>query len=95
MPLPPNIAFIYDRGPFDAAAELRLFAERKVEIVVSKNSGGSAAYGKIEAARQLGLPVVMIERPEKPAGHTVASAKESMRWLEARLHGESPSRRGV
>jgi precorrin-6A/cobalt-precorrin-6A reductase len=95
-PLPPRIAFIYDRGPFDTAAELGLFAERQVEIVVSKNSGGAATYGKIEAARRLGLPVVMIERPEKPAGRIVASAAEAMLWLESqlRLHG-SLSPRGV
>ena len=49
--LPPLIDFIYDRGPFDAAAEARLFKERRAEIVVSKNSGGAATYGKIEAAR--------------------------------------------
>lgn len=97
VPLPPRIAFIYDRGPFDAAAETRLFAERQVEIVVSKNSGGAATYGKIEAARQFGLPVVMIERPEKPAGRSVASAAEAMQWLESQLalHGRSPSARGV
>ncbi len=96
-PLPPRIAFIYGRGPFYTAAELRLFAERQVEIVVSKNSGGAATYGKIEAARQLGLPVVMIERPEKPAGHSVTNAAEAMRWLESQLrhHGSSSSLRGV
>ena len=95
--LPPRIAFIYDRGPFDTAAELRLFAERRVEIVVSKNSGGAATYGKIGAARQLGLTVVMIERPEKPTGRIAASAAEAMRWLESQLalHGSSPSPRGV
>ena len=46
--------------------------ERRAEIVVSKNSGGAATYGKIEAARLLRLPVVMIERPDKPALHTVS-----------------------
>jgi precorrin-6A/cobalt-precorrin-6A reductase len=92
--LPPRIDFIYNRGPFDAAAEARLLKERRAEIVVSKNSGGAATYGKIEAARVLGLPVVLIERPEKVAIHPVASAVEAMRWLEARLHHEF-SERGV
>jgi precorrin-6A/cobalt-precorrin-6A reductase len=81
--LPPRIGFIYDRGPFDAAAEARLLAGHRAEIVVSKNSGGAATYGKIEAARLLRLPVVMIERPEKPAFHILKSAAEAMRWLEA------------
>ena len=82
--LPPRIDFIYDRGPFDAAAEARLLKERRADIVVSKNSGGAATYGKIEAARLLRLPVVMIERPHKAAVHPVASAAEAMRWLESR-----------
>jgi precorrin-6A/cobalt-precorrin-6A reductase len=81
--LPPRIEFIYKRGPFDPAAEARLLAGHRVEIVVSKNSGGAATYGKIEAARLLRLPVVMIERPEKAAIHPVASAAEAMLWLEA------------
>ncbi len=91
--LPPRIDFIYDRGPFDAAAEKRLLSERRAGIVVSKNSGGAATYGKIEAARALGLPIVMIERPDKPAGQTVGSASEAMRWLESLLHRSSE--RGV
>ncbi len=56
------------------------------EIVVSKNSGGAATYGKIEAARALSLPVVMIERPDKPAGRAVGSASEALRRLESLLH---------
>jgi precorrin-6A/cobalt-precorrin-6A reductase len=92
--LPPEIDFIYDRGPFDAAAEARLLKERRAELVVSKNSGGAATYGKIEAARMLGLPVVMIQRPDKPALHPIVGASETMRWLESRAHQVS-SERGV
>jgi precorrin-6A/cobalt-precorrin-6A reductase len=82
--LPPRIEYIYDRGPFDAAAEARLLKERRADIVVSKNSGGAATYGKIAAARLLRLPVVMIERPHKAAIHPIASAAEAMGWLESR-----------
>ncbi len=92
--LPPRIDFIYDRGPFDAAAETRLLKERRAELVVSKNSGGAATYGKIQAARVLGLPVVMIQRPDKPAFHHIVGASETMRWLETRVHHVS-SERGV
>jgi precorrin-6A/cobalt-precorrin-6A reductase len=87
--LPPNIEFIYARGPFDAATEQRLLSERRAEIVVSKNSGGAATYGKIEASRALGLSVVMIERPDKPEGHAVGNASEALRWLENLLPAES------
>jgi precorrin-6A/cobalt-precorrin-6A reductase len=82
--LPPHIDFIYERGPFAAAAETRLLRERRADIVVSKNSGGAATYGKIQAARLLRLPVVMIERPHKAARHPVNDAAQAMRWLESR-----------
>src|SRR5262245_41381252 len=93
--LPPDIRFLQARGPFDRAGEIRLLREEKIEVVVSKNSGGSATYAKIEAARELDLPVVMIARPQKAAGHVVLSAEEAVAWLERRLHDNGPSLRGV
>ena len=63
-------------------------AER-IDVVVSKNSGGTATYPKIEAARALGLPVVMIARPYKPAGEVMADLDACVAWL----HGLAP--RGV
>jgi precorrin-6A/cobalt-precorrin-6A reductase len=91
--LPPDLVVLRQRGPFDPAAERRLLEQEKIEIVVSKNSGGSATYPKIEAARTLGLPVVMIARAHKPAGTTVASAKDAAHWLAHR--SAASSRRGV
>jgi precorrin-6A/cobalt-precorrin-6A reductase len=93
--LPPDIRFLQARGPFDRAGEIRLLRDEKIEIVVSKNSGGSATYAKIEAARELGLPVVMIARPDKAIGHVVLSAEEAIAWLGQRLHDKRPSLRGV
>jgi len=61
--LPSDATVILDRGPFDMDAEKRLFETHGVDVVVSKNSGGPATYGKIAAARALQLPVVMIARP--------------------------------
>jgi precorrin-6A/cobalt-precorrin-6A reductase len=90
--LPPDLHLLQARGPFDRAAEIKLFADEKIGVVVSKNSGGSATYAKIEAARMLGLPVIMIARPDKPAGHVVASPEEAMAWL---AHEASRSPRGV
>jgi precorrin-6A/cobalt-precorrin-6A reductase len=78
---PHNLVLLQQRGPFDRDAELRLLKERKIEVIVSRNSGGSATYPKIEAARVLGLPVIMITRPAKPAGHIVKSAEEAVAWL--------------
>jgi precorrin-6A/cobalt-precorrin-6A reductase len=78
---PHNLVLLQQRGPFDFDAELRLLKERKIDVIVSRNSGGSATYAKIEAARVLRLPVIMITRPVKPAGHIVRTAEEAMAWL--------------
>lgn len=96
-PLPPRITLVQSRGPFDVEGERRLLQEHAIDVVVSKNSGGLATYAKIEAARQLGLPVVMIERPEKASGHVLANAADALDWLTKlhRAHSASSSPRGV
>ena len=73
------------RGPFDFESEFRLLESRAIDVVVSKNSGGTAARAKLEAARALGLPVVMLARPPPPAGVRVESAAAAMEWIEAHL----------
>lgn len=72
------------RGPFSLQDELRLLTEHHIGLIVAKNSGGDATYPKIEAARRMGLPVIMIERPPiaiDPRSPTVASIDEVVRWL--------------
>jgi precorrin-6A/cobalt-precorrin-6A reductase len=66
--LPANTKLLLERGPFRLEDELRLLRDHAIDYIVSKNSGGHATYAKIEAARLLGVPVVMVERPQK---HTV------------------------
>ena len=63
------------RGPFDVAAEKELFSLHGIEGVVAKNSGGSDTYAKIAAAREMSLPVIMIERPTAPTGFSVPDAE--------------------
>ncbi len=63
--LPPCCDLIAARGPFARADEIALMRDKRIEIVVSKNSGGALTYAKIEAARALGLPVVMIAPPPR------------------------------
>lgn len=92
--LPPDVKLIQARGPFALADEMRLLTSERIDVVVTKNAGGSATYPKITAARELGLPVVMITRPYKASSHAVASAEEAVAWLE-RHHGMSRSERGV
>ncbi len=66
--LPPHHTLILRRGPFEIEDELQLLRVHSIDSIVSKNSGGSATYTKIEAARALHIPVVMVERPFK---HTI------------------------
>lgn len=93
--LPPKAEVITARGPFGEADERRLLQGQKIDVIVTKNSGGTATEAKLAAARALGIPVVMVERPERPPVETVPGADEALAWL-TRLHGRiSASRRGV
>jgi precorrin-6A/cobalt-precorrin-6A reductase len=72
------------RGPFSLRDELRLLAEHHIGLIVAKNSGGEATFAKIEAARRMGLPVVMIERPAialDPQSRAVASVGDVVAWV--------------
>lgn len=77
----PHVTFMLARGPFDEEAELALLRQHEVEIVVAKNSGGLATYGKIAAARRLGIPVVMVSRPKAPEGPSVTNVDEAIAWV--------------
>jgi precorrin-6A/cobalt-precorrin-6A reductase len=81
-PLPlPNADVVVARGPFDAAGDTALLQEHKTECVVAKNAGGKGAVAKIAAARTLGLPVLMIDRPILPPRRIARSVAEVMGWL--------------
>lgn len=91
----PQVVAIRDRAPFDERTERALMIRERIDCLVTKNSGGAATYPKIAAARALGLPVVMVARPEKPAGvPKTDSVEEAMEWLDA-LHRVAPQERGV
>lgn len=88
--LPDGAETILARGPFGEPEERGFLAERGIEIVVAKNSGGDATYAKIAAARALGLPVVMVARPAGPeATGTVDAA-----LAEIERHLAPPAERG-
>ena len=78
---------IISRGPFTLAGERELMRARGIEWLVARNSGGTGARAKIEAARELSLPVIMIARPELPERPSVATIQEVLAWLghDARL----------
>ena len=83
--LPPRREVILARGPYDADAERALMREHRVDVLVTKNSGGELTAGKLTAARDLGLPVVMISRPPQPDAPSCPSAADAERWLLRRL----------
>jgi precorrin-6A/cobalt-precorrin-6A reductase len=78
----PHADYLVGRGPFSEAADRDLLAAHRIEIVVAKNSGGSATYGKIAAARALGLTVVVLRRPALPEVPSVATVDEAFAWLD-------------
>jgi precorrin-6A/cobalt-precorrin-6A reductase len=78
----PHARYIQERGPFDEGAELALLCAHAIDVVVAKNSGAQATYGKIAAARTLGIPVMMLRRPPHTAMPAVATIDETMAWLD-------------
>jgi precorrin-6A/cobalt-precorrin-6A reductase len=84
IPLPPG-QLLLDRGPFSLERERELLTEYRIQAIVSKNSGGDATYAKIIAARELGLPVIMVQRPIVPEGEFVADVAGAIEWLIARI----------
>lgn len=80
-PLPFAAELIVSRGPFTLDAELDMMRTRGIAWIVARNSGGDGARAKIDAARVLGLPVIMISRPSLPGRLRVESVAEVMQWL--------------
>ncbi|WP_407526071.1 cobalt-precorrin-6A reductase [Methylobacterium oryzisoli] len=92
LPLP-DLTVIEARGPFPEEAERDLMRRHRTEVLVTKNSGGSATYGKIAAARALGLPVVIVRQPDAPAAARVERPEDALAWLMA--HRAASTRRLV
>jgi precorrin-6A/cobalt-precorrin-6A reductase len=89
----PRVRTVQVRGPFGEAGERALLEGEQIDIVVTKNSGGSATYAKIAVARALGLPVVVVARPEKPAVTEAESVAAALDWIDAQQR--VPLLRGV
>ena len=78
----PHATYITARGPFDEAEEMVLLKQHEIDVIVCKNSGGDASYGKIAAARALEREVIMIARPKLPDFPSVDTIDEMLRWLD-------------
>ncbi|HEY0717432.1 MAG TPA: cobalt-precorrin-6A reductase [Streptosporangiaceae bacterium] len=80
-PLPLRVRVVTARGPFGLADELALLRAHAIDVVVTRDSGGALTSAKLAAARQLGLPVVMVDRPAVPDAPAVATVGEALAWL--------------
>ena len=78
----PKGRFVVGRPPFSQNEEERLFTELGIEWLVVKNAGGSASRSKLDAARTLGLPVLMIERPPAVSSMPLDTVEMAIDWVK-------------
>jgi precorrin-6A/cobalt-precorrin-6A reductase len=85
-PCPRRMEVLLDRGPFTLDGERRLLREHKIDVLVTKDSGGEATAAKLVAAREAGVPVVVVRRPAVPGGvEVVESCEGVVGWVRGRL----------
>lgn len=89
----PHAVYVTARGPFSEAEDRTLLEQHCIDIVVAKNSGGDASYGKIAASRALRIPVVMLRRPVLPDVESVGTIDDALSWLNHAVTGAAS--RGV
>lgn len=81
-PVPPRLEVLLDRGPFGLDEERGLLARHRIEVLVTKDSGGAATAPKLTAAREAGIPVLVVRRPPVPRGVPEAATPSAvLRWL--------------
>lgn len=93
----PRATYVVARGPFAEQADEALLARHGIDAVVAKNSGGAATYGKIAAARRLGIDVLLLRRPAPPDGPSAGSVEEALAMVDHALASPAAGRkdRGV
>jgi precorrin-6A/cobalt-precorrin-6A reductase len=81
-PLPVRLEIVLDRGPFDVNSELALLHKHAVNVIVTKDSGAAATSAKLVAAREIQVPVVIVQRPPEPVGVPVVDdVASAVGWL--------------
>jgi precorrin-6A/cobalt-precorrin-6A reductase len=92
-PALPHAVYLTARGPFNEADDGALMHSHRIDKVIAKNSGGAATYGKIAAARALGIEVIMLRRPPPSDAPAVETVDAAIAWLDHAF--ASASARGV
>ncbi len=83
--LPPHHELLLDRGPYARDGELALIDRHQLTVVATKDSGGDLTAAKLDAARERGLPVVVVRRPPGPDVPTVDAVADATAWVAAQL----------
>jgi len=86
-PLPARHELLLDRGPYTPAGELALIDRHAIDLLVTKDSGGRLTEAKLDAARERGLPVIVVDRPPRASTGTVATVAEALAWARAHQPG--------
>lgn len=82
--VPDGWELLVDRGPFNLAAERRLFTTEQIAVLITKDSGGEQTAAKLTAAGESGTKVIMVSRPPLlPDQQAVTSINQALAWLDA------------
>ncbi|CAN5173754.1 cobalt-precorrin-6A reductase [soil metagenome] len=84
--LPRDRTVLLHRGPFTLQGELELVDRHALDVLVTKDSGGEMTQAKLAAARERGLPVIVVARPPRPDGQSVQTVEEALAWLGEHVH---------
>jgi precorrin-6A/cobalt-precorrin-6A reductase len=84
-PLPARSKVLLARGPYQRESERALMRDHEIDVLVTKNSGGPLTEGKLDAARDLGIPVVMVSRPAAAAVESVTEVSDAVRWIQSHV----------